>query len=136
MRIPLFPSPTMAWYVGKAFLIRTFAVMALLIVVLQALDLLGESGKIFAVPGNGMPELMTYIGLRVPRAVAFLEEPLRARAACGTLKRGHVDVTVTYRNDREDARAVTIDRELLLRCAAETRAWPQWRAAALIVTTA
>ncbi len=70
MRIPLFPSPTMAWYVGKAFLIRTFAVMALLIVVLQALDLLGESGKIFAVPGNGMPELMTYIGLRVPQLIA------------------------------------------------------------------
>lgn len=62
------------------------------------------------------------ISLRVPRAVAFLEEPLRACAACSTLKRGHVDVTVTYRNDREDARTVTIDRELLQRCAGETRA--------------
>lgn len=61
------------------------------------------------------------IGLRVPRTVLFLEEPLRARAAAGLLTRGHVDVTVTYRNDRVDARAVTIDRELLLRCAAETR---------------
>ena len=70
MRIPLFPSPTMAWYVGKAFMIRTFAVMALLVIVLQALDLLGESGKIFAVPGNGTPELMTYLGLRIPQLIA------------------------------------------------------------------
>ncbi len=70
MRIPLFPSRTMAWYVGKAFLIRTFAVMALLVVVLQALDLLGESGKIFAVEGNGTPELMKYLGLRIPQLIA------------------------------------------------------------------
>ena len=70
MRVPLFPSPTMAWYVGKAFMIRTFAIMALLVVVLLALDLLGESGKIFAVPGNGTPELMKYMGLRVPQLVS------------------------------------------------------------------
>lgn len=70
MRVPFFPSKTMAWYVGKAFMIRTFAVMALLVVVLQALDLLGESGKIFAVDGNGTPELMRYLGLRIPQLIS------------------------------------------------------------------
>lgn len=70
MRIPFFPSPTLAVYLGKAFLIRTLAVLALLVVVLTSLDLLGESGKILAVPGNSSDDVMRYLGLRVPQIVS------------------------------------------------------------------
>ena len=44
-----FPSRTMSLYMGKMFLIRTFAILAALVLVLQALDLLSESGDILAV---------------------------------------------------------------------------------------
>ena len=70
MRIPFFPSPTLALYLGKAFLIRTIAVLAMLVVVLTSLDLLGESGKILAVPGNGSEEVWRYLGLRVPQIIS------------------------------------------------------------------
>ena len=40
---------------GKMFLIRTFAVLAMLVLVLQALDLLSESGHILGHDGNGQP---------------------------------------------------------------------------------
>ena len=52
-----FPSRTLAWYVARLFLIRSFAILAMLVVVLQSLDLLGESGKIVAVAGNGDAEV-------------------------------------------------------------------------------
>jgi lipopolysaccharide export system permease protein len=52
------------------FIIRTLAVLALLVLVLQALDLLGESGKILAYEGNGEAELWTYVSLRAPQLVA------------------------------------------------------------------
>ena len=69
MQLQFFPSKTMAFYMGRMFLIRTFAVLAMLVLVLQTLDLLGESGKILAYPGNGDAELWRYIGLRVPQIV-------------------------------------------------------------------
>ena len=47
--LQLFPSRTVSLYMGRMFLIRTFAILAALVLVLQALDLLGESGKILAV---------------------------------------------------------------------------------------
>ncbi len=65
-----FPSKVMAWYVAKLFLVRTFAVLFALVIVLQALDLLGESGKILAQPGNGQGEILTYISLRAPQIIA------------------------------------------------------------------
>jgi lipopolysaccharide export system permease protein len=49
---------------------RSFAVLAALVVVLQTLDLLGESGKILRVAGNGDPELWQYVSLRVPQLIA------------------------------------------------------------------
>jgi lipopolysaccharide export system permease protein len=54
---------------GKMFVIRTFAVLATFMLVLQALDLLSESGKILAVPGNGDAEVWRYVGLRLPQIV-------------------------------------------------------------------
>lgn len=65
-----FPSRTMSIYMGRMFLTRTFAILAALVVILQALDLLSESGKILAVQGNGSDEVWRYIGLRVPQIVS------------------------------------------------------------------
>ena len=64
-----FPSRTLAWYVARLFLIRSFAILAMLVVVLQSLDLLGESGKIVAVAGNGDAEVWRYVGLRLPQII-------------------------------------------------------------------
>jgi lipopolysaccharide export system permease protein len=68
--LQFFPSRTLAIYVGRMFLVRTFAVLMALVLILQTLDLLGESGKILAQPGNGQAEIWTYISLRVPQIVA------------------------------------------------------------------
>lgn len=69
MQLQFFPSKTMALYMARMFLVRTFAVLAMLVLVLQTLDLLGESGKILAYPGHGDAELWRYIGLRVPQII-------------------------------------------------------------------
>jgi lipopolysaccharide export system permease protein len=68
--LQFFPSPTLSWYVAKMFLVRTFAVLMALVLILQTLDLLGESGKILAYPGNGSDELWTYVSLRTPQIIA------------------------------------------------------------------
>lgn len=65
----LFPSNTIAWYVARMFLVRTFAFIIGLVVILESLDLLGESGKILAAAGNGEAELWTYVTLRVPQII-------------------------------------------------------------------
>ncbi len=62
-----FPSRTLTLYVAKMFLIRTFAVLAVLLMVLQVLDLLSESDKVLAPAGNGTAELWTYVSLRLPQ---------------------------------------------------------------------
>ena len=69
MQLQFFPSKTMAYYMAKMFLVRSFAVLAMLVLVLQALDMLGESGKILAYHGNGDAELWRYVGLRVPQII-------------------------------------------------------------------
>lgn len=69
MQLEFFPSRTMALYMGRMFLVRILAVLALLVIVLQALDLLGESGTILAYPGNGEAQLWTYVSLRVPQII-------------------------------------------------------------------
>ncbi len=60
------PSRRISFYLIRLFLTRSAAVLVLLILVLMALDLLGESGKILKVPGNGEAELWRYVSLRVP----------------------------------------------------------------------
>ncbi|WP_156679760.1 LPS export ABC transporter permease LptG [Sphingomonas profundi] len=65
-----FASPTITWYMAKIFLVRTFAVLAGLVLILQTLDLLGESGNILAYPGNGDAQLWHYVSLRAPQIVA------------------------------------------------------------------
>ncbi len=66
----IFPSKRIAWYMAKLFVLRSLAVLAALVVILQTLDLLGESGKILRVEGNGDAELWRYVSLRVPQLVA------------------------------------------------------------------
>lgn len=65
-----FPSRTVALYMGKMFLTRTFAILAALVLVLQALDLLSESGRILAYAGNGQAEVWRYVSLRTPEIIA------------------------------------------------------------------
>ena len=53
INLSFFPSRRLAWYMVRLFLTRSLAVLFALILVLETLDLLGEAGKILAVPGNG-----------------------------------------------------------------------------------
>lgn len=67
----LFPSRTLALYTARMFLVRTFAFLAGLALILMTLDLLGESGRILAVPGNGEAELWKYVAVRMPQIIAL-----------------------------------------------------------------
>jgi lipopolysaccharide export system permease protein len=65
-----FPSRTITWYMARLFLVRSFAVLAALVLVLQTLDLLGESGDVLAYKGNGSAQLWLYVSLRAPQIIA------------------------------------------------------------------
>jgi len=65
-----FASSTITWYMARLFVVRSFAVLAGLAIVLMALDLLGESGSILAHPGNGDAQLWYYVSLRLPQIVS------------------------------------------------------------------
>ena len=66
INLDFMPSRQLALYLARLFLTRSLAVLIMLVLVLMSLDLLGESGKILAVPGNGEGELWRYVSLRVP----------------------------------------------------------------------
>jgi lipopolysaccharide export system permease protein len=66
----LFPSRTIALYMARLFLARVLAFLVALVVILQTLDLLGESSKILAAPGNGDAELWRYVTWRMPQLIA------------------------------------------------------------------
>jgi lipopolysaccharide export system permease protein len=66
INLGFFPSRQLAWYMVKLFLTRSLAVLVILVLVLMTLDLLGEAGKILAVPGNGDSDLWHYVALRIP----------------------------------------------------------------------
>ena len=70
INLQFFPSRQLALYTVRLFLTRSFAVLVGLVLVLMMLDLLGESGKILAVPGNGEAQLWRYVGLRIPLLVS------------------------------------------------------------------
>jgi len=70
INLQFFPSRQVALYAVKLFLTRSLAVLIALVLILMTLDLLGESGKILAVPGNGDAELWRYVGLRLPLLIA------------------------------------------------------------------
>lgn len=70
MHLEFFPSRTLMLYLARLFASRIVSVLIMLVMVLQLLDLLGESGRILAHPGNGEAQLWTYVLLRVPQLVA------------------------------------------------------------------
>ena len=67
-----FPSRTISIYMARLFLTRVLAVVLALVLVLQMLDLLTESGKILEVPGNDGGDVWTYVGLRAPQIISFV----------------------------------------------------------------
>ena len=70
INLNLFPSRRLAVYLVRLFVTRSLAVLIALVLILMTLDLLGESGKILAVSGNGDAELWRYVGLRIPLLVS------------------------------------------------------------------
>jgi len=70
INLQFFPSRGLALYTVKLFITRSLAVLFALVLVLMTLDLLGESGKILAIPGNGEPDLWRYVSLRVPLLIS------------------------------------------------------------------
>ena len=52
------------------------------------------------------------LNFRMPRSFSFLEEDMRKQIGAA-IARGHVDIFVTYRNLRDDAKKVAVDKALL-----------------------
>ncbi len=72
MNLPsFFPSRTVTLYMMRLFLVRTFGILAGLVLVLLALNLLGESSHILAHPENGDGAVWRYVSLRAPELIAF-----------------------------------------------------------------
>ena len=70
INLSFFPSRRLAFYMVRLFLTRSLAVLIALVLVLMTLDLLGESGKILAVPGNSDADLWRYVSYRIPMLVS------------------------------------------------------------------
>lgn len=70
VQFDFFPARTLAVYLAKLFFTRIVAVLIVLVLILQVLDLLSESGNILGYPGNGQSELWTYVTLRTPQLIA------------------------------------------------------------------
>jgi lipopolysaccharide export system permease protein len=69
INLHFFPSKRIAFYMARLFITRSAAVLVALVAILMMLDLLGNSGKILAHPGNGDAELWRYVGLRLPQLI-------------------------------------------------------------------
>ena len=69
--LAFFPSRTVALYMARLFLVRTFAIAFSIAFILQALDLLSETGRILEFDGNGQAQVLRYVSLRFPQIVAF-----------------------------------------------------------------
>ncbi|WP_340587284.1 LPS export ABC transporter permease LptG [Erythrobacter alti] len=67
MLLDFFPSRRLTIYLAKMFALRIIAVLAMLVLVLLMLDLLGKTGDILAVEGNGDAEIWKYASLRLPQ---------------------------------------------------------------------
>ncbi len=74
--------------------------------------LMAQDGREITVELKSVNHRYLDIAFRMPRHIAFLEDPLR-QVLAEELKRGHVDVYVFYRNNRADARQVNVDYSLL-----------------------
>ncbi|MBK5920636.1 LPS export ABC transporter permease LptG [Rhodothalassium salexigens] len=63
------PSPTLAGYLARQLALRFAIVLALIVVVLQLLDLMATSEDLLAGEGAGRGALLRYVVLRVPQLV-------------------------------------------------------------------
>jgi lipopolysaccharide export system permease protein len=70
MQLEFFPSRTLTLYLARLFITRVVGVLLMLVLILQMLDLLTESGKILAYQGNGQAQLWTYVTMRAPQLIA------------------------------------------------------------------
>lgn len=61
------------------------------------------------------------VSFRLPKPLAFAEEALRGWIRDCGIRRGHLELSVTYRNSCTDAKTVTLDRALVEQLARETR---------------
>lgn len=66
-----FPSRIITLYMARMFLVRICAILFALALVLQTLDLLGESGDVLAYPGNSSAQVWTYVSLRLPQIISL-----------------------------------------------------------------
>lgn len=64
------PSSTLAYYVGKLVFTRFLSFLIGLVLVLQVLDLMGQSDNIMAAEGATSSSLLTYVLLRAPQLIA------------------------------------------------------------------
>jgi lipopolysaccharide export system permease protein len=71
INLNFFPSSRLARYTVWLYISRSLAVLLSLSLVLMMLNLLSESGKILAIPGNGEAELWRYVGYRFPQLLSF-----------------------------------------------------------------
>lgn len=78
---------------------------------------LAEDGREIIIELKALNHRFLDINLRMPRGLLSLEEPIR-KALAARLHRGHIDIFFTYRNTREDARAVSVDQGLAVAYAA------------------
>ena len=70
MQLQFFPSKTLTLYLAKLFTMWIVGMLLLIVMVMQMLDLLGESGKILAYKGNSEAHLWYYVSLRTPQLIA------------------------------------------------------------------
>ena len=67
--LEFFPSKVLTLYLGRMFAVRIVAVLLMLVLILQMLDLLGESGKILAPRGNSEAQIWASL---LPRGARIL----------------------------------------------------------------
>ncbi len=67
-----------------------------------------KDGRQFTVELKSVNHRFLDLGMRLPRTLSFLEDALR-KGIGAKVVRGHVDVFVTYKNERDDAKTVQFD---------------------------
>ena len=73
---------------------------------------LAQDGREVTIELKSVNHRFLDLAFRMPRSFSFLENDMRAHIS-NKLARGHVDIFVTYKNSRDDARKVTLDSALL-----------------------
>lgn len=72
----------------------------------------GMDGREFTVELKAVNHRFLDINIRIPRTLMFLEDELR-RIIAQYVARGHIEVSVTYCNTREDSKVISVDQPLV-----------------------